>query len=80
MISHFCYVQLFVTLWIVDHQAPLSTGLSRQEYWSGWPFTSPGDLLDPAVEPASLVSPTLADVFFTTSASWEAAFSTTVVE
>ena len=37
------------------HQAPLSMGFSRQDYWSGVPFPSPGDLLDPGIEPASLV-------------------------
>ena len=55
-----------------SHQAPLSMGFSRQEYWSGLPFPSPGDLPHPATEPASLVSPALADRFFTTSATWEA--------
>ena len=47
----------------VDHQAPLSMGFPRQEYWRGWPFPSPGDPPDPGVKPAS--SP-LVDVFFTT--------------
>ena len=46
-------VQLFVTPWIVAHQAPLSMGFSRQEYWSGLPFPSPGDLPDPGIEPGS---------------------------
>ena len=46
-------VQLFVTPWIVAHQAPLSMGFSRQEYWSGLPFRSPGDLPDPGIEPGS---------------------------
>ena len=41
-------------------------GLPRQEYWSGLPFPSPGDLPDPEIEPASPVSPALADGFFTT--------------
>ena len=40
---------------------------SRQEYWSGFPFPSPGDLPDPGIEPASLVSPALAGGFFTTA-------------
>ena len=47
-------------------------GFSRQEYWSGLPFFTPGDLSDPGIEPASLVSPELAGEFFTTSATWEA--------
>ena len=42
-------VQLFVTLWTVAHQAPLSMGFYRQEYWSGLPFPSIGDLPDPAL-------------------------------
>ena len=49
-------VQLFATLWTVASQAPLSIDFSRQEYWSGLPFPSPGDLPDPEIEP---VSPTL---------------------
>ena len=39
-----------MTLWTVDHQAPLSMGFSRQEYWSGVPFPSPGDLPEPGIE------------------------------
>ena len=45
---------------------------SRQEYWSGLPFPTPGDLLDSGIEPMSLASPALAGRFFTTSATWEA--------
>ena len=44
-------VRLFVTPWTVAYQAPLSMGFSRQEYWSGLPFPSPGDLPDPGIEP-----------------------------
>ena len=46
-------VRLFATPWTVAHQAPLSMGFSRQEYWSGLPFPSPGDLPDPGIEPGS---------------------------
>ena len=46
-------VQLFETLWTVAHQAPLSMGFSRQEYWIGLPFTSPSDILGPGFEPTS---------------------------
>ena len=46
-------VQLFVTPWTVAHQAPPSMGFSRQEYWSGLPFPSPGDLSDAGIEPGS---------------------------
>ena len=46
-------VQLFETLWTVAHQAPLSMGFSRQEYWSGLPCPSAGHLSSPGVQPAS---------------------------
>ena len=72
MLSRFSCVQLFVTLWTVVHQAPLSMGFSRQEYWSGFPCPPPGDFLDPRIEPKSVTSPVLAGRFFTTSATWEA--------
>ena len=42
-----------MTPWTVAYQAPLSMGLSRQEYWSGLPFPSPGDLPNPGIEPRS---------------------------
>ena len=42
----------YVTPWTVAHQAPLSMGFPRQEYWSGLPFPSPGDLPDPGIEPS----------------------------
>ena len=70
MLSHFSRVWLFVTLWTVAHQAPLSVGFPRQEYWSGLPCPPPGDLPDQAIEPASLMSPALAGRFFTTSTIW----------
>ena len=44
------YVQLFATQWNVAYQAPLYMGFSRQEYWSGLPFPSPGDLPNPGIE------------------------------
>ena len=46
-------VQLFVTPWTVAYQALPSVGFSRQEYWSGLPFPSQGDLPDPGIEPTS---------------------------
>ena len=49
-----CHVRLFVTPWTVAYQAPLYMEFSRQEYWSGLPFPSPGDLPDPGIEPGSL--------------------------
>jgi len=47
-------------------------GFSRQEYWSGLPWSPPGNLPDPGIEPMSLMSPGLADGFFTTGATYEA--------
>ena len=73
MRSHFCE-----TLQTVVHQAPLSMGFSRQEYWSGLPCPPPGDLLNPGIEPMSLISPALPGRFFTTSTSWEANYTHTV--
>ena len=68
MLSHFSCVWLFATPWTVACQAPLSMGFSRQECWS----LVPGDLLNPGIKPASLVSPALAGRCFTTSATWKA--------
>ena len=65
-------VRLFATPWTVASQAPLSMGSSRQEYWSGLPCPSPGDLPDPGIKPPSLMSPALAGRFFTANTTWEA--------
>ena len=54
-----------------SHQAPLSMRFPREEYRSGLPFPSPGDLPDPGIEPASPATPALAGRFFTTN-TWEA--------
>ena len=59
-------IQLFLTPWTVARQAPLSTEISGQEYQSALPFLSPEDCLNPGIKPASLASPALAGVFFTT--------------
>ena len=53
------WTELFMTLWSVAHQTPLSMGFFRQEYWSGLPFPSPGNLPNPGIEPVSPVSPAL---------------------
>ena len=63
MVSGFNNARLSVTLWTEAHQAPLSVGFSRQEYWSGLPFPSPGAL---PVVGAKLVCPALAGRFFPT--------------
>ena len=72
MLSRVSRVRLCVTPWAVAHQAPLSVGVSRQTYWGGLPCLSPGNLLYPGIELASLTSPALTGGFFTTSATWEA--------
>ena len=72
MLSCFSCVQLCATPWTVAHQAPLSMEFSKQECWSGLPCPPPGDLSHLGIEPASLMSPALADKFFTTSSTWEA--------
>ena len=66
-----CMLSRFAILWTVACQATLSRGFSRQEYWSGLPCLSLGDLPDPGVEPASLMSPALAGRFFITNVTWE---------
>ena len=66
MPSYFSHVPLFLTLQTTAHQAPLSMGFSRQEYWSGLPCPPPGDLPDPESEALSLRSPALAGGFFIT--------------
>ena len=67
-------VQPFVIPLTVAHHALLCMNFSRQEYWSGLPFPTPGDLPNPGIEPASLVSPALAGEFFTAGATLEAQF------
>ena len=56
-----------MTPWTAVRQAPLSMGFSKQEYWSVLPYPPLGDLPDPEIKPASLLSPALAGGFFTTS-------------
>ena len=69
VLSHFSRVQLFQTLWTVAHQAPLSRGFCRQEYWSGLLCPPPGGFPDPGIKPAFPKSPALAGGFFTTGAT-----------
>ena len=59
-------VWLFMTPWTIVHQAPLSMGFPRQEYWSGLPCPPPGNLSNPGIKPKSLASPELANGLFTT--------------
>ena len=65
-------VQIFAISWTVAHQAPLPMEFSRQEYWSGLPFPTPGDLPDTGIKPASLELPALVGGFFITSTTWKA--------
>ena len=60
------------TPWTVAHQAPVSMGFSRQEYWSGLPCSPPGELPNPGLQPESLTSLALAGGLFITNATWEA--------
>ena len=71
MLCCFSRVQFFVTQGTVGCQPPLSMEFSRQEYWSGLPCSPPGDLPEPGIEPTSLMLPTLAGGFSTTSATWK---------
>ena len=71
VLGPFSRAQLFVTPWTVAHQAHLSKGFSRQEYWSGLPCPPPGDLPNPGIKPEFHMSPALAGGFFTTIATWE---------
>ena len=57
VLNCFSPVRLFVTLWTVACQVPLSMGFPRQKHWRGCPFPSPGDLPNPGMKPASLRSP-----------------------
>ena len=66
LLSH---VQLFSAPWTLAGQAPLFVEFSRQEYWGGSPFPTPGDLPNLGIKPAS---PALAGGFFTISVFWEA--------
>ena len=69
MLSHFSCVQLFMTLWTVACQVPLSMGILQARIWSGLPCLPPGDLLDPGIEPVSPVSLASAGRFFTSTPS-----------
>ena len=90
VLSRFSCVWLFTTLWTIAHQAPLSMGFSRQEYWSGLPCPSPGDLPSPGTDPASLcllhwqvsslpitppATPDMAVIFLVLDAIWLFQFS-----
>ena len=80
LISYLCvcvlsHDRLFATPWTTASQASLPMGFSRQEYWSGLPFPTPGDLPNPEIKLTSLMSPVSAGRFFTTSAIWEASDS-----
>ena len=69
VLSHFSHVPVFATLWTVAHQAPLPMAFYRQEYWNGLLSPLPGDLPNSGIKAASLMSPALAGMFFTTSAT-----------
>ena len=66
------HVQLFASLWIVTHQAPLSMDFSRQKYWSRLPFPSPRDLPDPGIKLVSSMSSCIGRQILYHCATWEA--------
>ena len=66
-IMFLCGSRSFVTPRTVVCQAPVFMGFSREEYWSGLPFSPPEDLPNPGMEPSAFVSPALADKFITTA-------------
>ena len=74
------HVQLFETPWTIACQAPLSMGLSRQEFWSGLSFPPPWYLPYPGIEHVSPVSAALTGKFFTTSATWGAQISVILIK
>ena len=76
VLSRLSHVQLFANLWNIAFQAPLSMGFSKQEYWSGLPCPSPGDLPNSGIELTSIMSPALSGGFFNSNATWEATMQT----
>jgi len=75
ILSRFSHVQLFATLWTVAHQAPLSMGFSRQEYWGGLPFPSLGDPPHPGIKPMSPRVSCIGRWVLYHCATWEASYS-----
>ena len=69
---HFSRIQFFANLGTIAHQAPLSKGFSRQEYWSGLPCPPPEDLPNPGIEPVSLTSTCISWRVLYTGPTWEA--------
>ena len=65
--THFSCVSFFTTIWTIARQGPLFMGFFRQEYWSQLLCPRPGDLSNPGIELASLLSSVLVGVFFTTA-------------
>ena len=68
------HAQVFEILWTMAFQVPLSTGFSRQEYWSGLPYPPPGNLPNPGIKPVSLMSLVLAGGFLTTGSPGKSLF------
>ena len=71
-LSRFSSVQLFVTPWTITHQPPLSMGVSKQEYWSGFPCTSSEDLPNPGIKPTSPCASCIGRWVLYHCATWEA--------
>ena len=71
VLSCFSHVWLYVTPWTIAHKVPLSIGFSKQEYWSGLPFPSPGNLPDSGIKPVSLMPPALTGRDLITGTTWK---------
>ena len=78
-LSHFSYVQFFASPWTVDCRVPLSVGFSRQECWSGLPYSPPGGLPNPGTETMSLL-PVSCTGFFATSISWDGLVNEEIIQ
>ena len=73
-LNHFSHIQFFLTLWTATHRAPLSVGILQTRILDSVAMprgSPPGVLPNPGIKPASLMSPTLAGRFFTTSSTWK---------
>ena len=64
VLNCFSHIRLFVTLWTVAHQAPLSIGFFWQEYWSGLSYPPPADIPNPWIKPSSPTSPALQEILY----------------
>ena len=76
----FSHVQLFAAPWTIACQAPPPMEFSRQDYWSGMPFPTAGDLLDSGIQPVTLVSSALVGRFFPISTTWNNRYQKSIMK